>query len=83
MLIFLTLFTPMKVMQLYWCVVLVTVIWQASGQAPGDRDTFCRTGQGARRHIFPGDWELMFDSFDYTNLDSRWTVMDFDQNSGV
>jgi hypothetical protein len=73
-------------MQLCWCVVAV-VIWQASGQAPGDGDGTCSTGQNSVRHIFPDDWQRVFDSYNYGSLftANRWSAVDFDadRSTGV
>lgn len=63
--------------------------WQAGAQAPDDFDETCRTGAlTAPQHIFPDDWVLMLDNFDYQNLFEGatpvWQDRDFDgDNSDV
>ena len=52
-------------------------------QAPGDFDETCRTGRiTAAQHIFPNEWVLLLDSFDYINLylgsGAPWTARSFD-----
>lgn len=71
--------------RLYWCLVAFLVIWQSLGQAPGDFDPACRTGRNELRHIFPADWTILMDSFDYSSLigtssgaNPVWVRDDFD-----
>ena len=56
----------------------------ASGQAPGDYDRKCREGNNAAEHIFPAEWRILMDTFDYENLfdpfirNPAWTTLDAD-----
>lgn len=68
-------------MILHWCVIFALVTWQASGQAPDDHDSDCRTGMNEIRHIFPPEWEVLMDTFDYRDLflsTDTWEEADFD-----
>lgn len=65
---------------------LVLLILQALGQAPGDFNPICRTSASTNQdHIFPNNWTLLLDSYDYQNLYNNitnpppvWVAMSFD-----
>ena len=40
----------------------------AFGQAPGDYSATCRSGVNAAAHIFPAEWRVLVDNYDYQNL---------------
>ena len=56
----------------------------ASGQAPGDFSPRCRRGIFLADHIFPAQWKILMDTFDYENLfdptirEPVWTTLDAD-----
>ena len=74
------------VQMMMWHLTVLLVIGQALGQAPGDFNPACRTGRNALRHIFPADWTILMDSFDYSSLigssaaNPVWVQDDFDDN---
>ena len=49
---------------------LLGVALQVAAQAPGDHFQFCRNGTttNSARHVFPEEWEILVDSYDYLNL---------------
>ncbi len=52
--------------------------------APGDFDPSCRTGfVEAPKHIFPENWRVLFDNYDYFFLFEfgSWVSADFDGNN--
>ena len=55
--------------------------------APGDHDSSCRTGfVNGPKHIFPDEWRVLLDNYDYTFLFSPdffkvWEDKSFDGNS--
>lgn len=54
-------------LHLSWLLCL-SVLGLGCAQAPGDYDPSCRTGMNEDAHIFPQSWELLLDSYDYSNL---------------
>ena len=68
---------------------LLTCLSPATAQAPGDHDEECRTGPNSDNHIFPAEWRVLVDTYDYINLFnsfisfplSAWTVNDVDGDS--
>lgn len=50
----------------------------ASGQAPGDQTPKCRKGLHLDDHIFPAEWKILMDTFDYANLFNVWILHDED-----
>lgn len=73
--------------------MLLTIVFVAAclsgtaSQAPGDHDPACRLGQNAASHIFPAEWRILVDTYDYSNLfnqlslNAAWTVNDVDGDS--
>lgn len=68
--------------------VMSTCLCFVSGQAPGDHDATCRTGLYANNHIFPTEWRVLVDTYDYQNLYNQlsfpsppWTANDVDGDS--
>lgn len=47
---------------------LLGIFHGAVAEAPGDQDATCRTGLDEIHHIFPEEWEVLVDSYDYRNL---------------
>ena len=70
--------------------LFLSLLGLAWGQAPGDFDTSCRTGQHEEAHIFPDSWEVLLDSYDYSNLYDAsltvpgpvWVVTNEDEDGG-
>lgn len=68
--------------------LLLGVVRLSFAQAPGDFNQRCREGNNAARHIFPNNWKILMDTYDYQQLfrpsssRSVWEVRDFD-NDGL
>lgn len=61
----------------------------AVSEAPGDHDQNCRVGIFEQEHIFPEEWEVLVDTYDYTFLygslfgRSVWKAMSYDDDSAT
>jgi len=71
-------------MKITVCLVLLVIVWQASAQAPSDRDTRCVNQRGS----YPPLTEMLMDSRNYEQLitgsSAVWQAVDVDgTGSGV
>lgn len=60
----------------------LALIKSSMSQAPLDYDNICRTNfRFANDHIFPENWKILLDSYDYQNLiGTVWEPVDADQD---
>ena len=76
-----------KLLQAAHLLLLVLAASEVSAQAPGDHDPECRINMNEENHIFPENWKVLMDTYDYQNIfdpsgsgDPVWKQKDVDED---